>query len=1020
MFINHQEMHKLFIFDLETTGFPKKTKMPRIVSIGYYVISKGKKFSDYKVVKVPFKIPGNTVKIHGITNKISINNGIPIHDILTDVLKQIKGCTHIISHNLTFDLNILLSELRNGSLDISDILRLKQLCTCRNQKIMKYFHTNKLLTLEEMYNRLFNKEINSLATNDNDHLHNSLFDATILSKCVCKLFNDRVINFEDHENYIHDYITQLVPVPKGVYIYFYSNKQNQKNNACSVDEDKNGCGCSFIHAPIDDDYPDQDYILHTKQSPALQSTLLSSVSLALASVSVSASAPVLKQAPVPVPEVLKQAPASPDSGSLKLSVADNEHITNEENIFVLPVISLEQKNIIEYVKRGDNVVIDAVAGSGKTTSILYIAKECKGSKILCLTYNSKLKLETRDRASQLALENLEVHSYHAFGLKYYTGVCKNDNDIINILNKNSKQKREINFDIIIFDEMQDMNNIYYDFALKLLTDNKHANSQMIFLGDQHQSIYNFKGASKRYLTLADKLFGINNRPFSKTNLHTSYRVTKQIAEFINKCVLNEDRIISTEKSGPRVCYWKLECDDYFHGISVFEHIKNLMSAGYAPEDFFILAPSVASKHPKHPLVRLENALVNSGILCFVPDSDEAKIDETILNKKVVFSSFHQVKGLERKIVFVYNFDASYFAFYNKKGDLNPEVCPSTLYVAITRAKEHLIVLESPGYGACKFINTRKLKKVADTLGNIKKNINKLVDYKPRKQAVIDFIKFVPIKEILYFYNKMKFIQLNKPEEVPQIDWKTTGQIKDTFETVSVITGTAIPAYYECITQKKITLFHWVIDNPIKVMEIFGDDAPDANKLLTQIENKNINALLELTTIYHCASSGYIHKGKQIKNFDWLDENVLDKCIDRIKNVTFSSIKCEVPVSAEITDKFSILGKIDGKEYDPKTNTTTIWEYKCVNELTVDNFIQLAVYAFCYQNFSKKPLEQVKYKLFNIISGEIYELIYDDLLICELIDYIYHWQFDKAEVENDKSFFASISDIREKYKKIFKI
>ena len=46
-----------------------------------------------------------------------------------------------------------------------------------------------------------------------------------------------------------------------------------------------------------------------------------------------------------------------------------------------------------------NVIVDSVAGSGKTTSIIYIAKSLKKKRILLLTYNSKLKIETKERVN---------------------------------------------------------------------------------------------------------------------------------------------------------------------------------------------------------------------------------------------------------------------------------------------------------------------------------------------------------------------------------------------------------------------------------------------------------------------------------------------------------------------------------------------------------------------------------------------------------------------------------------------
>jgi superfamily II DNA or RNA helicase len=98
----------------------------------------------------------------------------------------------------------------------------------------------------------------------------------------------------------------------------------------------------------------------------------------------------------------------------------------------LPEFSIEQYNIIQQLSLNNNVVVDSVAGSGKTTTNLHIAKRFPLFLILLLTYNKKLKLETREKAKKLGINNIEVHSYHSFCVKYYDNECFNDS----IINKN--------------------------------------------------------------------------------------------------------------------------------------------------------------------------------------------------------------------------------------------------------------------------------------------------------------------------------------------------------------------------------------------------------------------------------------------------------------------------------------------------------------------------------------------------------------------------------------------------------
>ena len=56
-------------------------------------------------------------------------------------------------------------------------------------------------------------------------------------------------------------------------------------------------------------------------------------------------------------------------------------------------MSKEQKLVLENLQKGHNCVIDAIAGSGKSTTILSIAKELHSTNILQMTYNSMLRCE---------------------------------------------------------------------------------------------------------------------------------------------------------------------------------------------------------------------------------------------------------------------------------------------------------------------------------------------------------------------------------------------------------------------------------------------------------------------------------------------------------------------------------------------------------------------------------------------------------------------------------------------------
>ena len=96
-------------------------------------------------------------------------------------------------------------------------------------------------------------------------------------------------------------------------------------------------------------------------------------------------------------------------------------------------LSKEQKNILESVSTGSNIVVDAVAGTGKTTMILALAQEFSSKEILQLTYNKALKHEVKENARVENLQNLSIHKYNSLAVKYYSIVAYVDHEIARVV-----------------------------------------------------------------------------------------------------------------------------------------------------------------------------------------------------------------------------------------------------------------------------------------------------------------------------------------------------------------------------------------------------------------------------------------------------------------------------------------------------------------------------------------------------------------------------------------------------------
>ena len=168
----------------------------------------------------------------------------------------------------------------------------------------------------------------------------------------------------------------------------------------------------------------------------------------------------------------------------------------------------EQNHIYSLISAGHNVQVDSVAGSGKTTTCMIIAIKDPGVQHLCITYNKKLKEETRLRIEVAGLANLEAHNYHAFWYHYYDTNINEVHMAKRLADPKLKPKpdRKINFARLFVDECQDMRPVFFKLIKQVLQDNMHPNPQLILFGDRYQTIYGFQGADNRFLTMGDKLY----------------------------------------------------------------------------------------------------------------------------------------------------------------------------------------------------------------------------------------------------------------------------------------------------------------------------------------------------------------------------------------------------------------------------------------------------------------------------------------------------------------------------------
>lgn len=641
---------------------------------------------------------------------------------------------------------------------------------------------------------------------------------------------------------------------------------------------------------------------------------------------------------------------------------------------IIPEISEEQNNIINHLKN-NNIIVDSVAGSGKTTTNLYISKFYKNKKILLLTYNSILKLETRRKVKLLKINNLETHSYHSFCVKYYNCECFTDTEIKNIVANDTKYRNDIIYDIILLDEAQDITYLYYELICKVYKDNDNKNTQICLLGDKNQSIYDFNNADERYIIYADQIFNFNNLFWKKCTLSISFRVTDKIADFINNCMLQTNRIIATKKSNYIPKYIICNTFPYKYDLTAYKpyiEIQNILNLGYKPNEIFILAPSL--KSIQSPVRLFENYLKknNPSIPIYVPSSDDEKMDEEIIKNKLLFSTFHQAKGLERKVVIIFGFDNGYFKYYKK--NKNTLLCPNELYVATTRAIEYLVMIHHSKNDYLPFLNKSKLSNYTTISGNVSDYIDNDIIKNETDIQVTNIIKHLSQDVIDKCFNYLEIKNIRKIDKKINILHKIKNG--NLCESITEINGIAIPSFFEYKKTNQMSILNYCIkpnklifDNSInKPLKEFWEQHIKNLKLIKKKELIEEN-LLYVATIYNSLNSKYLFKSYQIKDFDWLDNDILYKCLERFNSLKITK-KAQMEISCSLSnliynDVAEILNKKIIGRYDC-LDDNTIYEFKCTEKLEKQHYLQLAIYMYIHQiKILRKDLE-IKKK--NIIKG----------------------------------------------------
>lgn len=712
----------------------------------------------------------------------------------------------------------------------------------------------------------------------------------------------------------------------------------------------------------------------------------------------------------------------------------------------------EQQKVINEIEY-NNVICQAVAGSGKTTTALHICIIHHNLKILILSYNNNLKTETKNSIDKYKIKNTDVHTFHSFICSADEVRCNKDEHIENNLERLNFSKT-INYDIIIIDESQDMTPIYFKLVCKIYRNNLNKDVKLCIMGDIRQAIYKSFGADYRYISYAKEIFKFNSIPWKNCKLKVSYRLTNTATKFINECMsLDSDVTISpstanvNRKDTPKPRY--IICDTFsdqeVHSKTLQEIQYYIETLKYTPEDIFILAPSIRRnieysgnnnhKNPKSPCSKLEHLISKStklnkkiNIYCCNENVSSKEKKENMKNKLVI-SSFHKSKGLERDVVIVMNFDESYFKFFNTND--NPNICSNQLFVAVTRSKKHLSLIHHKSNNYLPFLkNSNELNKYCEVLfnNNIKindetktKKINTThinnylsnIDYNTINKCY-NCLKVIDNFEH-FTYDKLKNIKYTVESNLENIDPES--KIKTNSENVKDINVKAFILLMlryrrnmkiEILNRlKEIEYEKYLFENynrqKLNKLENFINiDKQKYNLDLIDENNITFEQLLYLSNCWNARETNFICKCHQISNYNWIEQTTVDEMNERFSKLNISDnnlIDGETEAVIKIGDK-PIRLFVDCIDVTNKTTYKFVYD----DETDKTNYIILALFMYARHN------KGYKYVLYNIVTNEYKSLSYSKVSLDKLITILK--DADTKKDKPDEQFLKENKEIRD--------
>ena len=545
-------------------------------------------------------------------------------------------------------------------------------------------------------------------------------------------------------------------------------------------------------------------------------------------------------------------------------------------------LSDEQRLFIEKALQGENILVDACIGSGKTTAIQNLCNELPGTKkVLYLTYNKLLKLDAK---SKIKKKNVTVTNYHGFAYMALSrcGVSAGISDLIQTFIKEKPSVEK--YDILIIDEYQDIEQELAEL-LQLVKD-YNPDMQIIAVGDMEQKIYDkttlnvesfMKGFLEEHLVLKfTQCFRLSNGLASMLG-----RVWKKTIKGVNDCCKVE------EMAKEDIVLFLAEQDT-----------ADILCLGARTGAMSDTLNTLEETYP--------HKFNKKTVYATISDNDSMGKTEP-KEDSAIFTTYDSSKGLERKICVIFDFTESYWRVRISKPRQSYTVLRNIFCVAASRGKNHII-----------FVKPDEAMLSEKTLSTFIETNQKFEDL-----DMSEMFEFKYKEDVEKCFSQLKINRLTA-EDNSSIDIKSTDDLIDLSPCIGIYQEAAFFDNYQIDVAIKLKL---LINPELKRLytkEVKNSSLDQKILFLVSLETKQKRYRTQVTT-------PFVNKEQN----KWIK----DRLKARLNRDEDAQVECQI----DFYDQENGEVKFSAKGFADVVKDDIVYELKFVSELTHEHFLQCASY-----------------------------------------------------------------------------